>query len=94
MAKIGTFTVVTGDTTEIVDWQRIDLVRFEQQFEKTSGALDGMTDQYRMAWVALRREKKDVPDTFEAFLELSPDVDLDTEDDDTGKGSGKTATTG
>lgn len=94
MARIGIFTVTYDDDTEqVVDWKRIDLVRYEQQFEKTSGALDGMVDQYRMAWLALRRAGKPVPETFEAFLELAPDVDLETEDD-VGKDSGPTASNG
>ncbi len=81
MSTLGTFTITTGTDTQTVDWERIDLVRYEQQFAKSSGALDGMLDQYRMAWLALRRAKVNgTPDTFDAWLDLSPDVDLEVEE--------------
>lgn len=94
---LGTLTVVVNDTTYELPVKKIDFVRAEQQFQRSVSQMDSLTAVYELAWLILRRTKVEhIPDTFDGFLDLEPDVDADFDDgeDAGGKASGQDQPTG
>jgi hypothetical protein len=51
---------------------------------------EGLDWSYRLAYVWAKKNKVDVPDTFEAFMELEPELDFRSGDDAEGNGSTST----
>jgi hypothetical protein len=86
-----------NDTTHTVEARQSDLARVEEHTQ-TSVARLGVTPirmWLTIAYYAMRRLKiEGVPDTYDAFLDLGPSVDLDTIETTEGKGSGQDPPTG
>ena len=94
---LGTLTVVVNDNSYELPVKKIDFVRAEQQFQRSVAQMDSLTAVYELAWLILRRNHiENIPDTFEAFLDLEPDVEgnFDDGEDAGGKGSGPDQPTG
>jgi hypothetical protein len=94
---MGSLTVQVLGETHQIDLKKIDFVRAEQAFQKPVTSMDTLTSIYQLAWLKLRRmNMAGIPDTFEAFLDLDPDVDaeFDQNDDAGGKASNEAAPTG
>lgn len=98
MAKaLGVLTVNVNDTSYVLELKQIDLVRAEQLLGRSVTRMDRLSDIYEIAWTKLRRQQVDgIPSTFDAFLDLEPDIDadFDTSEDAGGKGSGQEVATG
>lgn len=83
----------------VVEIKKIDLIRVERALQMSITRFEdaqGMTAVYAMAWAAARRMKiAGIPESFEEFLDLDPDIDDRTDPDgDEGKDSGQAQTTG
>lgn len=98
MAKpLGVLTVTVNDTAHVLELKQIDLVRAEMMLGRSVTRMDRLSDIYEIAWTKLRRKDvAGIPDSFDAFLDLEPDVeaDFDGGEDAGGKGSGLEAPTG
>lgn len=95
--SMGTLTVQVLGETHNIELKKIDFVRAEQAFQKPVTSMDTLTSIYQLAWLKLRRMNvPGIPDQFDAFLDLDPDVDGDFNqtDDAGGKVSGEAAPTG
>ena len=78
MAKpVATFDVEIDGKTTRVEVRRIEIVRAETILGISVGNLEpGMTAVYKLAWaVLLSRKTEGIPDTFDAFLNLEPDIE-------------------
>jgi hypothetical protein len=57
---------------------------------------DGLDWSYRLAYVWAKKEKLAVPDSFDAFMELEPELDFSAKSDDDGdedaEGNGSSST--
>lgn len=96
-AQLGTLTVEVAGQTHVLTLRKIDLVWAERQMQKPAMKIETLSDIYELAWVKLRRMNVEgTPDTFEAWLELDPDVDADFDDGEAagGKDSGSGQSTG
>lgn len=98
MAKpLGVLTVDVNGEAHVLELKQIDLVRAEQMLGRSVTRMDRLSDIYEIAWTKLRRKNVDgIPDTFDAFLDLEPDVEanFDESEDAGGKDSGPVAPTG
>lgn len=98
MAKpLGVLTVDVNGTAHVLELKQIDLVRAEQMLGRSVTRMDRLSDIYEIAWTKLRRnDVAGIPDTFDAFLDLEPDVEAEFSDgeDAGGKDSGPVAPTG
>ena len=94
---IATITVELGDRVHTLQMHKVDFVRAERQMQKPVVKMDTLADIYELAWCKLRHLKVEgIPDTFDGFLDLEPDVDADFDESDAagGKASESEASTG
>ena len=89
--------VEIGDNEWDVPVYRVDYVRAERTLQISVGKLEGATGDYQFGWAICRyRNIGNVPDDFDKFLELDPDVELRPVEDENagGKSSGQDQPTG
>ncbi len=80
-----------------VDTKQSDIARVEAQFGKSISTISETTEFGLLLALAYQRLKKDgvaVPDSYDAFLDGEPEIDMDTvEGGDGGKAEGSTNAT-
>jgi hypothetical protein len=94
---LGVLTVEVNGDTHVIELKKIDFVRAEQMLQRSVSRMDTLTDIYAIAWTKLRRtDVAGIPDTFDGFLDLEPDVEAAFADgeDAGGKDSGPAVPTG
>lgn len=96
MASLGQMKIGIDGVEHVVDLKKIDILRAEEATQTSITRLEGtMRAVYAFAYAAARREKVEgIPDTFEAFLDLDPDVEDVEGPGEEGKGSGQVPPTG